>query len=107
MAVEHKIVKPLIKWVGGKTQIVETIVDDFPKKMKNYHEIFVGGGSVLLAMLNYVKQGKIKVKYKIYAYDVNYVLINLYKNIQTRPNELYEEVIKLKTTYFEYSEKGR
>ena len=32
-----------LKWVGGKTQIIDSIIDNFPKKMNNYHEIFLGG----------------------------------------------------------------
>ena len=49
--------------------------------MNNYHELFLGGGSVLLAILSLQKQNKIKIKNKIYAYDINKVLINVYKNI--------------------------
>ena len=37
--------KPLLKWVGGKTQLLDRLMPKFPTKMKNYHEIFTGGGS--------------------------------------------------------------
>ena len=47
------ITKPIIKWVGGKTQIIDKILDEYPTTMHNYHEIFLGGGSVLLALLSY------------------------------------------------------
>ena len=35
------IIKPIIKWVGGKTQILDIILEDFPKEIDNYHEIFI------------------------------------------------------------------
>lgn len=87
--------KPIIKWVGGKTQIIDKVMSEFPNEMNNYHEIFLGGGSVLLALLANVKNGHIKVKGTIYAYDFNEPLIYMYKNIQSRHHELYEEIQKL------------
>jgi DNA adenine methylase len=89
--------KPIIKWVGGKTQILDKLIIEFPTKINNYHEIFLGGGSVLLALLSYVKNGVIKIDGNIYAYDLNEVLIHVYKNIQSTHNELYtklQEIIK-------------
>ena len=87
--------KPLLKWVGGKTQIIETVINSFPKEFNNYHEIFTGGGSVLLALLDSINSGKIKVNGVVNSYDLNESLIYLYKNIQSSPTEFYETVEKL------------
>jgi DNA adenine methylase len=84
------ITKPFIKWVGGKTQIIDKISNKFPAEINNYREAFLGGSSVLLALLSYVKCGAIKVNGNIYACDVNEPLIYTYKNIQTRHIELYD-----------------
>ena len=84
------IPKPILKWVGGKTQIIDKLIMDFPVKINNYREIFLGGGSVLLTLLSYIKNGIIKVENNIYAYDLNEPLIYLYKNIQMYHNELYD-----------------
>jgi DNA adenine methylase len=90
-----EIVKPFLKWVGGKTQIINDVIDLFPKEMNNYHEPFLGGGSVLLALLSQVHNGSIKIYGKIYASDLNSNLIGLYKNIQSNPDVLIREVKKL------------
>lgn len=87
--------KPILKWVGGKTQIVEKLMQEFPTEINNYREIFLGGGSVLFALLHQVKSGAIKIRGKIYAYDANEALISVYKNIQTNHIELYDGVQEL------------
>jgi DNA adenine methylase len=86
------VVKPVLKWVGGKTQIIETILEQFPKEMNNYREPFVGGGSVLLGFLCLVQEGVIKVNGGVYASDKNEKLIALYKNIQQHPQEVINEL---------------
>jgi len=86
------MIKPFIKWVGGKTQIIDEVIKLFPTEMNNYHEPFLGGGSVLLALLSHKRNGNIQVNGTIYASDLNTNLISLYQNIQTRPNELIHEV---------------
>lgn len=87
-----EIDKPILKWVGGKTQILDKLIAEFPTEMNNYHEIFLGGGSVLLTLLAYVKVGKIKVSGRIRAYDLNEPLVWVYKNIQSSHNDLYNRL---------------
>lgn len=93
--------KPFIKWVGGKSQIINTIIENFPKMMENYHEIFLGGGSVLLSLLCSIQEKKIEVKQKIYAYDLNQYLINTYKNIQKNPSNVFQEITKITNIFDE------
>lgn len=95
--------KPILKWVGGKTQIIDKLITNFPVEINNYREAFLGGGSVLLTLLSYVKNGIIKIQGNIYAYDLNEPLIYIYKNIQTRHNELYDI---LQTIITEFNECG-
>lgn len=87
--------KPILKWVGGKTQILDTLIQQYPVHINNYREIFLGGGSMLLALLKYKKDGIIKVHGQIYAYDLNEPLIGVYKNIQSCHNELFAEITRI------------
>ena len=87
-----KIQTPFLKWVGGKTQIIGNIISKIPEEFNNYHEPFLGGGSVLLAILTLQKENKIKIKNKIYASDTNSSLINVYNQIKKNKDELYKSL---------------
>lgn len=76
--------KPLLKWVGGKTQILQHVLSSFPRSMNDYYEPFIGGGSVLFGLLD----SDIEVKGNIYASDVNLTLINFYNMLKTQSEQL-------------------
>ena len=97
--------KPLLKWCGGKSQIINKIMNKFPKIINNYYEPFLGGGSVLLALLSSYKQNNIEIIGNIYVYDKNNLLINIYKDIQNNAEELIShlcEIINIYSTITEF-----
>lgn len=47
---KNKLVAPVVKWVGGKRQLLDKITPMFPKRMTTYCEPFLGGEAVLFAV---------------------------------------------------------
>ena len=91
--------RPLLKWVGGKSKLLGKIHEIIPKNMQNYHEPFVGGGSVLFSLLHRKQTGVISVRGGIYAYDKNPVLIAFYKLVQTNAETFYNTIDGIVNTY--------
>lgn len=94
----NSITKPFLKWVGGKSQIINEILDECPNNINDYHELFLGGGSVLLAILS---SKRVNIIGKSYAYDINPQVINVFKIIQDddKLRELCDELSKITDKY--------
>jgi DNA adenine methylase len=67
--------------------------------MGNYHEPFLGGGSVLLGFLSRVRAGQITVSGTVFASDANPILISLYTHLQQDPQALIEALKVLMAGY--------
>lgn len=84
---KNQIAKPFLKWAGGKTQLISEIQKALPHKIMNvnftYIEPFVGSGAVVFWMLNNFPKLK-----KAVINDINQDLINTYRTIASKPNEL-------------------
>jgi DNA adenine methylase len=91
--------KPFLKWVGGKSQIVTNVLEMFPSEFNNYHEPFLGGGSVLIGLLMKQREGAIRIGGNIYASDLNLALISVYQNIQTNPQSVIQALNVLISQY--------
>lgn len=69
---EHtKASRPLLKWAGGKTQMIPDLIQAMPKSYNSYIEPFIGGGALFFYLSP--KSGVIA--------DSNPELITLYKQI--------------------------
>lgn len=79
---KNKLVAPVVKWVGGKRQIIDQIFQYIPKNISTYYEPFFGGGAVLFEL-----QPK-----KAVINDINKELINLYEVIKNNTEELLEDL---------------
>lgn len=75
---KNKLVTPVLKWVGGKRQLMETFKTLLPQRINNYCEPFLGGGAVLFDL-----QPK-----KAYVNDINSDLILVYTVIRDAVDEL-------------------
>lgn len=82
------IAKPFVKWAGGKSGLIASLIPFVPKNFNSYFEPFVGGG----ALFFYLKNQKILNSKKIYINDKNSQLINAYKQIKINPHEILEEL---------------
>jgi len=49
---EGKIAKPLLKWVGGKRQLMPELLKYVPDKINTYFEPFIGGGALFWELAN-------------------------------------------------------
>ena len=63
--------RPLLKWAGGKTQLLGEIIPRMPQKYGKYIEPFIGGGALFFS---------VKPKNGIIA-DSNPELVNLYRSV--------------------------
>ncbi|MFA7468926.1 MAG: DNA adenine methylase, partial [Desulfotomaculaceae bacterium] len=43
--------KPVIKWAGGKTRMLEQLSRHIPADFNNYHEPFIGGGAMFFHLI--------------------------------------------------------
>ena len=85
------IVKPFVKWAGGKSKLIPQLTKYYPLELKNgiierYIEPFVGGGAILIDIVQ-----KYEVK-EAYAFDINMDLINCYNVIKNNVEELILEL---------------
>lgn len=79
------IVKPFIRWAGGKRWLLKHIDQLLPSSFNNYHEPFLGGGSIFL----YLKNTN-KIQNQSFLSDSNEDLINTYKVLKSNTCDLIE-----------------
>jgi DNA adenine methylase len=83
---------PFLKWAGGKRQLMTEIMGCFPSDLSEYDyyvEPFLGGGSVLIELLNRGYNGK------VIAGDINKDIISCYLTIQSNVEELIQALYKI------------
>ena len=86
-----EVVKPFVKWAGGKNSLIPQLTKYYPLELKDgtierYIEPFVGGGAVLIDILqNYELK-------ETYAFDINKDLINCYNVIKNNVESLIKEL---------------
>lgn len=81
---KNNLVAPVLKWVGGKRQLLETFLPLLPARITSYCEPFVGGGALLFHLQPETA----------YVNDINENLILVYTVIRDNVEELIQELKK-------------
>lgn len=88
MAVELEQLKletyPIVKWVGGKRQLMFELLKNMPKFYNRYFEPFIGGGALFFELQ----------PDNAYISDMNEELINLYQVVRDNVDELVADLQK-------------
>lgn len=92
--------KPFIKWVGGKSQLIEQLeallpADFSERENVRYIEPFVGGGAMLFYMLQTYPNIKSAV-----INDINPDLTLCYKVVRDNPEELIKSLADIQAKYY-------
>lgn len=101
-----KKIRPFVKWAGGKGSLIPQLNNFYPYELKNgiierYIEPFVGGGAVLIDILQ---------KYDVqeaYAFDINIDLINSYNVIKNNVEDLITNLKQMETEYLQLEQEER
>ncbi|WP_282164312.1 DNA adenine methylase [Turicimonas muris] len=80
-----KVMSPVLKWAGGKTQLLEELMSKVPQTYNTYFEPFIGAGAFFLSL---------KPKSAVIN-DTNEQLINLYQQLKHSPSEIISIVSSL------------
>lgn len=83
------MVEPILKWAGGKRQILDAIKESLPPKeeVNRYHEPLVGGGALFFDTAPHPSGSTIN--------DINPRLISFYKVVDEQPGDLIEQLHEL------------
>ena len=97
--------KPFVKWVGGKSQLVNELEKMLPtngeKVLTNYVEPMIGGGALLFNVLS-------KFDFEqMYISDINAELINAYIAIKNNVDKLISKLAEIQLMFLPMDENGR
>ena len=88
-------VRPLLKWAGGKRQLIPVLAEHYPLRFSRYVEPFVGSGAVFFDLLN---RGRLAGR-RIQLSDVNPDLIGCYWIVRDRTADVVRALKALTREY--------
>lgn len=91
--------RPFLKWLGGKSRVKELVASSFPDSFDGFHDVFLGGGAVLIHMLHLATEGTIRAPQRVRACDLNTALVGAFRNVRDHPHELLAACEELQSRY--------
>jgi DNA adenine methylase len=85
-----------LRYAGGKSWAVGYVIEKLPENIKRLVSPFFGGGSIEIAVAK-------ELGIDVIGFDIFDILVNYWKVQINKPQELYEELVKLKPTKETYN----
>ncbi len=85
---------PFVKWAGGKASLLPELLRHVPSHLSNYYEPFLGGGALFFAICAR------DTSFKAHLSDVNNELIDTYRVIKDKPDELIQLLSEFQHEYY-------
>jgi DNA adenine methylase len=92
--------RPLLKWAGGKRQLLPALAGHYPARFARYVEPFVGSGAVFFDL---TAQGTLAAR-RVLLSDVNADLIGCYRALRDRPEAVIAELARLEREHRTHGE---
>lgn len=97
----HSMVRPFLKWAGGKAKLAPVIVESAPPTFRAYHEPFLGAGAVFFAL------GNADARHEAFLGDANSDLIACYQAVRDETESLIAALERLAANYRSRDLEGR
>lgn len=83
---------PLLKWPGGKREVLQYLLPMIPREYGRYYEPFLGGGALFFAT------GPARATLG----DTNYDLVNCYEQVRDHPDRVIKHLRQMRNTETDY-----
>ncbi len=88
--------RPVLKWAGGKTQLLKKILPRLPERIRTYYEPFLGSGAVFFALATTQRFERAVLS------DQNQELVDVYRALKEDVDALITELSSMRYSEEEY-----
>ena len=96
---KRAVIRPLLKWAGGKRQLLPALQLYYPRHFNRYMEPFVGSGAVFFDLFN---TGRLEGR-QAWLVDINPDLIGCYRAVRDRADDVIAVLKRLESAHYEDS----
>lgn len=88
-------IRPILKWAGGKRQLLPELRPFYPPRFDRYFEPFLGSGAVFLDLLHVGRLRRVEVRLS----DINADVIGCYRAVRDAPDRVISALRTLEARY--------
>lgn len=95
--------RPFVKWAGGKTQLLDALIERAPREVDTYYETFLGGGAMFFRLMSDPDLAPRRAVLN----DLNRDLVTVYEVVRDEAEHLIEHLGAVAERYLDADEDER